>query len=59
VANFCARVAGMPALLWGAEYGLAGRVARNVCYAPAYTIQGGSSSILRNIIGERVLGLPR
>ena len=59
VANFCVRVTGMPALLWGAEHGLAGRVARNACYAPAYTIQGGSSSILRNIIGERVLGLPR
>jgi alkylation response protein AidB-like acyl-CoA dehydrogenase len=59
VASFCARVTGMPALLWGSDHGLAGRVARNVCYAPAYTIQGGSSSILRNIIGERVLGLPR
>ena len=38
---------------------LAGRRARAVCYAPAYTIQGGTSAILRNIIGERVLGLPR
>jgi alkylation response protein AidB-like acyl-CoA dehydrogenase len=59
VAAFCARVTGMPGLLWGPEHGLGGRVARGVCYAPAYTIQGGSSSILRNIIGERVLGLPR
>jgi alkylation response protein AidB-like acyl-CoA dehydrogenase len=38
---------------------LAGRVARALCYAPAYTIQGGTSSILRNVIGERLLGLPR
>jgi len=38
---------------------LAGRRARAVCYAPAYTIQGGTSEILHNVIAERVLGLPR
>jgi alkylation response protein AidB-like acyl-CoA dehydrogenase len=38
---------------------LSGRRARAVCYAPAYTIQGGTSLILRNVIGERLLGLPR
>ena len=38
---------------------LASRVARGVCYAPAYTIMGGTTQILRNILGERVLGLPR
>ncbi len=59
VASFCARVAGPAALLWGAENGLAGRIARNICYAPGYTIMGGTTQILRNIIGERVLGLPR
>ena len=52
VAAFCARAAGADALVWD-------RVARNICYAPAYTIMGGTTSILRNIIGERVLGLPR
>ena len=35
------------------------RVARGVCYAPAYTIMGGTTQILRNIVGERMLGLPR
>jgi alkylation response protein AidB-like acyl-CoA dehydrogenase len=35
------------------------RVSRNICYAPAYTIMGGTTGILRNILAERVLGLPR
>jgi alkylation response protein AidB-like acyl-CoA dehydrogenase len=52
VAAFCARVAGADALLWG-------RVARNVCYAPGYTIMGGTTQILRTIIAERLAGLPR
>ena len=52
VAAFCGSVAGAEALLWG-------RVARNLCYAPGYTIMGGTSDIMRNILGERVLGLPR
>ena len=52
VAAFCARVAGPDAML-------SSRVARNVCYEPAYTIMGGTTNILRNILGERLLGLPR
>ncbi len=59
VAVFCAKATGTSSLLWGAEYGLSGRVARNVCYAPAYTIQGGTTQVLRNIVAERLLGLPR
>jgi alkylation response protein AidB-like acyl-CoA dehydrogenase len=52
VAQFCFRAWGPEALLWN-------RVSRGVCYAPAYTIQGGTNNVLKNIIGERVLGLPR
>ena len=52
VADFVARVAGPAATVWG-------RVARGVSYAPAYTIMGGTSLILRTILAERTLGLPR
>ncbi|MCZ7535642.1 MAG: acyl-CoA dehydrogenase family protein [Acidimicrobiia bacterium] len=52
VARFAASVAGAEATLWN-------RIARGVCYSPAYTIMGGTTQVLRNIIGERVLGLPR
>jgi alkylation response protein AidB-like acyl-CoA dehydrogenase len=37
---------------------LEGRIARAYLYSPAYTIQGGTSTILRNIIATRGLGLP-
>lgn len=57
VAQFCAATLGAQALL--AEPGLPDRMARNLGYANAYTIMGGTSDILRNIIGDRVLGLPR
>jgi len=57
IAYFCGRVLGPASLL--AEPGLARRVSRNICYAPGYTIMGGTSQILRNILGERTLGLPR
>jgi alkylation response protein AidB-like acyl-CoA dehydrogenase len=52
VAAFAARTFGADALLWD-------RTARGVCYGPAYTIMGGTSNVLRNIVGERTLGLPR
>ncbi len=52
VAQFCAHLAGAQALLWN-------RVSQGICYSPAYTIMGGTTNILRNIIGERILGLQR
>lgn len=57
VAAFCANVLGPAATL--AEPGLSARVSRNIVYACAYTIMGGTTQILRNILGDRVLGLPR
>ena len=52
VAQFVARVLGPEATLWT-------EITRGLCYAPGYTIMGGTSNIMRNILGERVLGLPR
>jgi alkylation response protein AidB-like acyl-CoA dehydrogenase len=57
VASFCTRALGARSML--AEPGLPARVARALCYARAYTIMGGTSEILHNILGERTLGLPK
>jgi alkylation response protein AidB-like acyl-CoA dehydrogenase len=52
VADFAASVLGMEAI--SDDY-----FNRAIAYGPAYTIMGGTSDIMRNILGERVLGLPR
>jgi alkylation response protein AidB-like acyl-CoA dehydrogenase len=52
VADFVWRTLGPDATGWD-------EVARGLCYSPGYTIMGGMSNIMRNILGERVLGLPR
>ena len=52
VADFAGRVLGPDTMLWD-------RWTKEIAYAPAYTIMAGTSDVMRNILGDRVLGLPR
>ena len=52
VAEFVGRAYGAEATLWS-------DISKGLVYAPGYTIMGGTSNVMRNILGERVLGLPR
>ncbi|MDB5445078.1 MAG: acyl-CoA dehydrogenase family protein [Phenylobacterium sp.] len=58
LAMFALDLQGEAGVVMGEDQPLAGRFQAMLLRSPATRIEGGSDEILRNIIGERVLGLP-
>ncbi len=52
-------ISGGDGMLAGTDGPLDGGVARQLLFAPGPAIYGGSDQVQRNIIAERVLGMPR
>ena len=58
LAMFAVDLQGQAGVLWEADSPMDGRFQAMLMRSPATRIEGGSDEILRNIIAERVLGLP-
>jgi alkylation response protein AidB-like acyl-CoA dehydrogenase len=58
VASFALDLQGAAGVLSGSEAELAGKFQAMLLRAPGTRVEGGTDEIMRNIIAERVLGLP-
>jgi alkylation response protein AidB-like acyl-CoA dehydrogenase len=58
-AELACRLAGPGAVAWPAGDSDAERPSQLMLAAPSLAIAGGTSEVMRNILGERVLGLPK
>jgi alkylation response protein AidB-like acyl-CoA dehydrogenase len=58
-ADAAAAIAGPAALAWRPDDAKGGRWCAQLLNAPSASIGGGTNEIVRNLIAERVLGLPR
>jgi alkylation response protein AidB-like acyl-CoA dehydrogenase len=59
IRDLVAEIAGPAGLLTGPDGSADGDVAMTIVTVPCHGIQGGSEQIQMNILGERVLGLPK
>ncbi len=58
IATFAADLQGASGALYGADAEAGGEFQAIILQSPSIRIAGGTDEILRNIIAERVLGLP-